>query len=215
MRAALFLGGEYPSSENYYLKHLENIQLIAAADSGAEMLRRLETPPHLLIGDMDSISPSTLGWCKKMGSEIFIFPVEKDDTDTGIALSLLKERGSIEVSIFGATGKRADHFVGTLFSIYGVQKLSQNSATIMEEDFQIGLIEGQVEFKSRAGEIWSFFPFGERLPVVSLEGFKYPLVERILDYSKPLGISNLAVEDKLKIACKGGALLYFRWFKEF
>ncbi|MFZ2829708.1 MAG: thiamine diphosphokinase, partial [Mesotoga infera] len=114
------------------------MDVIVAADSGAEKLRELERPPEILVGDMDSISPATLEWCRKSGTQILIFPPEKDDTDTTLAIKILYERGALEVDIFGASGRREDHFLATLFSIYGAD--ANMKLLITEENFQAGLI---------------------------------------------------------------------------
>ncbi len=54
-KAALFVGGEYISSTEFYMRKLEETSFVSAADSGAEKLRSLERHPDLLVGDMDSL----------------------------------------------------------------------------------------------------------------------------------------------------------------
>jgi thiamine pyrophosphokinase len=216
LKAGLFLGGQYPSSNDYYSRRISKMGVIAAADSGAEKLRELERPPEMLVGDMDSVSPATLDWCRKSGAQILTFPPEKDDTDTTLAIRALYERGVLEVDIFGASGKREDHFLATLFSIYGAD--AGMKLLITEENFQAGLIKEDDSctiMEAIEGETWSFLPFGGGLPVVTLEGFKYPLIRQTLDYTRPLGVSNVATGPLVKVLCRGGALLYFRWLKEF
>jgi len=215
LKAGLFLGGQYPSSNDYYSRRISKMDVIVAADSGAEKLRELERPPEILVGDMDSISPATLEWCRKSGTQILIFPPEKDDTDTTLAIKILYERGALEVDIFGASGRREDHFLATLFSIYGAD--ANMKLLITEENFQAGLIrsDSRTIMEAIEGETWSFLPFGSGLPVVTLEGFKYPLEGQTLDYTRPLGVSNVATGSLVKVICRGGALLYFRWLKEF
>ena len=211
--AALFLGGSYPSSKEFYNGRLSKADLVVAVDSGAEMLRCLGVYPHLLVGDMDSLSRSSYEWCVEHGSETLLLSVEKDDTDTEIAIRELERRGVSEVEVFGATGKRPDHFIATIFSIYNA--CNRLKILISEENLQIGIIRGFSVFKVQIGETWSFFPFGENIPSVTLYGFKYPLLDHMLDYSKPLGVSNVTVEKEITVFCKGGTLLYFRWLKEF
>ncbi|MBN2252264.1 MAG: thiamine diphosphokinase [Kosmotogaceae bacterium] len=211
-KAALFVGGEYISSSEFYSRKLKETTLVSAADSGAEMLRSLGRHPDLLVGDMDSISETTLDWCRRKGSLIIIYPPEKDDTDTQIALQSLEEREITEVEIFGATGLRLDHFMGTLASIYGVR--NSLKATIVEDSVEIGMVSKELISSVEPGETWSLFPFGGQQTVISLKGFKYPLRDAFLEYGNPLGVSNETIESEVQILCKGGTVLYFRWLKK-
>jgi len=211
-KAVLFVGGQYISSTEFYLRKLHETPFVAAADSGAETLKRLGIHPHLLVGDMDSVSGSALSWCRSEGSLVLIYPPEKDDTDTQIALQALEERGIAEVEIFGATGLRLDHFMGTLASIYGAR--NSLKATIVEDSVEIGMVSKELISSVELGETWSLFPFGGQPTMISLKGFKYPLRDAFLEYGNPLGVSNETIEREVRILCKGGTALYFRWLKE-
>ncbi|WP_367356823.1 thiamine diphosphokinase [Mesotoga sp.] len=211
-KAVLFVGGEYISSTEFYMRKLQETSFVSAADSGAEMLRSLGRHPDLLVGDMDSISETTLDWCRSKGSLILIYPSQKDDTDTKIALQALEERDIAEVEIFGATGLRLDHFMGTLASIYGVRNTLK--ATIVEDSVEIGMVSKELVSSVELGEIWSLFPFGGQPTMISLKGFKYSLKDAFLEYGNPLGVSNETKESEVQILCKGGTVLYFRWLKK-
>ncbi len=197
-KALLFVGGQYISTMEFYFRKLNETSFVSAADSGAEMLKSLGRHPDLLVGDMDSVSQE---------------PPEKDDTDTQIALQALEERGFSNVEIFGATGLRLDHFMGTLASIYGLRHTLK--ATIIEENVEIGMVSREMTLFVNRGEIWSLFPYGGQQTIVSLEGFKFPLTDASLDYGKPLGVSNETVDEEIQISCKGGTALYFRWLKRY
>jgi len=212
-KALLFVGGQYISTMEFYFRKLNETSFVSAADSGAEMLKSLGRHPDLLVGDMDSVSQETLQWCRGRGSLVLIYPPEKDDTDTQIALQALEERGFSNVEIFGAAGLRLDHFMGTLASIYGLRHTLK--ATIIEENVEIGMVSREMTLFVNRGEIWSLFPYGGQQTIVSLEGFKFPLTDASLDYGKPLGVSNETVDEEIQISCKGGTALYFRWLKRY
>ena len=59
---------------------------IICADSGAGYLRAIGMVPHVIIGDMDSLSPGMLEYFKERGSRIIRFPEDKNETDTQLAL---------------------------------------------------------------------------------------------------------------------------------
>ena len=62
-------------------------QLLQAADRGLAHLNRLGLAPHLVVGDFDS-----LGWTPE-GGHVIRHPVEKDDTDTMLAIRTAGQDG--------------------------------------------------------------------------------------------------------------------------
>lgn len=211
MKAVIFLGGVRDSSIDFLKAEVEEADLLVGVDSGANILRELELIPDLVIGDMDSIKPAVLDWCIKKGSEIITYPEEKDETDTELALKTVLERKIDEVVLVTATGNRPDHFYGTLIIMYEYSKLMD--IMLKTEDLRIGFVMGDKILEAIPGETWSFMPFGEKIPTVSLYGFKYGLKNKRLNYQQPLGVSNIAISKDPKIIVDIGTVIYFRWLK--
>jgi len=67
---------------------------IIAVDGGANELRRRGIIPNVIIGDMDSISQSTLNYFKDKGVKVVTYPHEKDETDLELALVYAFENGA-------------------------------------------------------------------------------------------------------------------------
>ena len=77
-----------------------------AADGGWLACRKTEVIPDLLLGDFDSLS------AQPDFPNILRVPVEKDDTDTMLAVKTGLERGETEFHIYGGMGgRRTDHTV--------------------------------------------------------------------------------------------------------
>ena len=78
--------------------------LVIAADAGFQTCRKAGIVPDLLLGDFDSMDqPADF-------ANIHRSPVEKDDTDTMLAVKTALEQGCDTVYIYGGTGgKRLDH----------------------------------------------------------------------------------------------------------
>ncbi|MBR2460789.1 MAG: thiamine diphosphokinase, partial [Clostridia bacterium] len=55
--------------------------LVIAADAGFSSLKELNVSPHIVLGDFDS-----LGEIPRVDCELVRHPVEKDDTDMGLAV---------------------------------------------------------------------------------------------------------------------------------
>lgn len=73
-----------------------------AADGGWLACRKTEVIPDLLLGDFDSLS------AQPDFPNILRVPVEKDDTDTMLAVKTGLERGETEFHIYGGMGGRPD-----------------------------------------------------------------------------------------------------------
>ncbi|ACR80100.1 MULTISPECIES: thiamine diphosphokinase [Kosmotoga] len=210
--AAVFLGGNDGHSDKFYREKANSADLIVAVDSGAEVLRRLNIVPHLLIGDMDSISPETLSWCSSMGTEIKKFLSEKDETDTELAIDELVKRGIKDALLLTATGERPDHFYAILMLLYAFSKKLE--LKILTEELEIGVVHNEEKsFVVSTKEVWSIFPIGSQIPVVTLKGFKYSITEKEMPFDKPYGVSNISISSSVSIKTSRGAVIYYRWLK--
>ena len=79
---------------------------IIAADGGWLACRKTGITPDLLLGDFDSLST------RPDFPNILRVPVEKDDTDTMLAVKTGLERGETEFHIYGGMGgRRTDHTI--------------------------------------------------------------------------------------------------------
>ena len=78
--------------------------LVLAADAGYLACRQAGITPDLLLGDFDSMDqPADF-------DHVCRVPVEKDDTDTMLAVKTGLEQGCGEFYIYGGTGgRRLDH----------------------------------------------------------------------------------------------------------
>jgi len=83
---------------------LEKDDYIIAADGGWLACRKTGITPDLLLGDFDSLRT------RPDFPNILRVPVEKDDTDTMLAVKTGLERGETEFHIYGGMGgRRTDH----------------------------------------------------------------------------------------------------------
>ena len=90
-----------------------------AADGGWLACRKTEVIPDLLLGDFDSLS------AQPDFPNILRVPVEKDDTDTMLAVKTGLERGETEFHIYGGMGGRTDH---TIANLQGLLYLADHGA---------------------------------------------------------------------------------------
>ena len=92
---------------------------VIAADGGLKHLQQLNIPPDVIIGDFDS-----LGYTPK---DARVFPVEKDDTDSMLAVRHGLREGCRRFILYGSLdGPRLDHTVANLQTLLF---LAHNGAT--------------------------------------------------------------------------------------
>lgn len=174
--------------------------LVIAADGGLRHTEKCAVQPTLILGDFDS-----LGYTPDRAE---VFPVEKDDTDSMLAIKEGLRRGFRRFVLYGALdGARLDH---TVANLQGLQYLADHGAT----GYLVGLREiatvlksEKVTFPAGAKGILSLFCLGPEATGVNISGLHYPLKDGTLDCSFPLGVSNHFEGEKSEISVKNGSLV--------
>lgn len=174
---------------------------IIAADGGYEHCLSTGLRPHLLLGDFDSI-PSL-----PSQETIQQFPVEKDDTDTMLALKTGLSMGFRTFHIYGGTGGRMDH---TIANLQALSFLAHENAQgfLYDEGFVFtALRNGSLRLPPRNQGIFSIFCLGPDAHGVSIQGAQYPLQHGTLSSTFPLGVSNHFLGEPVEIRVEDGCLL--------
>ena len=174
-----------------------------AADAGLRLCRQLGQSPDLVLGDFDSMDVSDAP------ADALHVPVEKDDTDTGLALREGLRRGCREFFIYGGTGgRRLDH---TLANLQSLAFLRENGARgwLYDRDFVYTVIKNETLTLRREVDwgLVSLFALGDRARGVTLTGLQYPLDHAELTCAFPLGVSNHFAEERAAVTVEDGLLL--------
>ena len=80
--------------------------LLIAADGGAHHCRALGLNPHVVVGDLDSLSPALRAQLEASGARFEIHPARKDETDLELAIRATMREGAQEVLILAALGEQ-------------------------------------------------------------------------------------------------------------
>ena len=156
---------------------------ILAADGGLSHLKKLGITPHGIIGDFDS-----LGYVPQ-GAQVF--PVEKDDTDSMLAVRKGLELGYRRFELYGALdGERLDHTVANLQTLGFLARHGAEGYLVGLTYMAAVLKNGTFHFPATAKGILSLFCLGADACGVTLEGLQYPLNNGTLTADFPLGVSN-------------------------
>jgi thiamine pyrophosphokinase len=184
--------------------------LIVAADSGLALAETAEFKPDWIIGDMDSLNNDRLN-CYSI-ERIIRYPADKDNTDTELALALLREKGCGETWIIGGGGGRTDHF-------FGIRELFEGDAfpsrwlTPAEDIYCIegpcgktGGPGGKLAMSLAPESVVSVFLTGCGPWKAESTGLKWSL-DNVRWKRGMTGLSNIATEEKIGISSKQGRFM--------
>jgi thiamine pyrophosphokinase len=203
-RAVIFANGILPDPAAAR-RLLQSGDLIVAADGGYHNASSAGVTPHIVIGDMDSVSPSKLEEVEKAGGLILRFQKEKDETDLELAIRYVLEKQATKVIVIGALGGRLDQLLGNLSLLTGVPagvdiRLDDGKEEVMVVDHSISII-------GKPGDMISLIPWGAAVTGIFTEGLRYPLRGETLLPHKSRGISNEMMDLKASINFSDGTLI--------
>lgn len=176
---------------------------VIAADAGYRVCQSLDIVPDLLLGDFDSMEqPADF-------ANVHRSPVEKDDTDTMLAVKTALEKGCDTIYIYGGTGgKRMDHTLANLQTLLYLRRRGARG-WLYDDDFVWTVIENEsltVEKEVEWG-LFSAFCLGDRAEGIDEVGFQYSLSDAVLTPDFPVGVSNHMMELTATVTVRKGALV--------
>ena len=167
-------------------------------------LHALGIVPDLLVGDFDSLGTHPAG------VPVRVFPVEKDDTDMGLALEEGFSRGYRDFVLYGADGGRMDHYLANLQLLGGVSRRNAAARMVCDGCDVYALTDGELALPRRdPGTIVSVFCHGSCAEGVTLKGLRYPLHRALLSCDRPLGVSNEYMSEVASVTVEKGTLLVY------
>ncbi|MEE3381354.1 MAG: thiamine diphosphokinase [Succiniclasticum sp.] len=212
-------GGRKPAREwlKQVLKSLPHNTTVVAADRGLDYLADADTVPSLVVGDGDSAEKESWEAARKAGLTRD-YPRDKDYTDLQL---LLEQMDDDKFWVFsGVFGGRFDHLFSAFQSI-GAQALHQKQAMVLADEREICVFVPAgttVSFYPPEGEspvAVSLLPFTDET-MVSLEGVKWPLDQKILFRDIPYSVSNVMSDAELekemprvRLTCHTGMTVFY------
>ncbi len=204
-RAIIFVNGLLDDTAGLQ-GYLQSDDWLVATDGGLRHCRALGLAPHVLIGDLDSVSEQDEDWVRAQGGRVLRYPPEKDETDLELALTLARSEGFTTIRMVGALGGRVDHLLGNL-SLLAQPDLVGLDVRIVQPGSEIFMIRGQAEIEGRAGDLVSLLPLFGTAQGVRTEGLQYPLrAEDLLPYHAR-GVSNVMLGARAAVSVDAGLLL--------
>ncbi|NLD72229.1 MAG: thiamine diphosphokinase [Chloroflexi bacterium] len=180
--------------------------LVIAADGGANWLHARGLGAHLLVGDLDSITPEAQAALVAGGCRVLEHPRRKDETDTELALLEAVARGARRITLIGASGNRIDHTLGNIL-LLAMPALEGIQTTIYDGHSYLSLVRREATVRGRAGDVVSLLPIGGDAEGVTTDGLEYPLRGETLRMGPARGISNVLAGREGRVAVAQGCLL--------
>jgi thiamine pyrophosphokinase len=200
-RALIICNGE-PPTRRLVRKLASHADLIVAADGGANAARLYGIRPHIIIGDLDSVSATT----KRVFASSSILRVRRqDNTDLEKALDYLVSKSIKNVCIVGATGRRIDFTFGNLSVIWNYT--SRMRITFVGDGWKAMPVESGKEVRAKVGTTVSLIPFGS-CSGITLKGLRYPLTNATMKVGE-IGVSNIVKRSPFSITVRRGNMLLF------
>jgi len=198
-RALVICNGE-PPSRRLARRLVRTHDAVIAADGGSNIARRYGIRPDMIIGDLDSVTPSTL---KLFKHSKIVRMTRQDNTDLEKALDYVVDLGYSSATVIGATGKRLDFTLGNLSSMW------RYAATIdllfVGDGWQALPVGRSRTIAARRGTTVSLIPFGA-CSGITLKGLKYPLHGATMHVGE-IGVSNVVRSSPFSVRVKKGRML--------
>lgn len=209
MNTLIVSGGEINLEFLYKYYNDNKNSTIIAVDKGLKALHELNIIPHHIVGDFDSVNKEILSsYTNNSNITIHKYNPEKDYTDTDIAIKLAIDLNSSCINIIGGFGNRIDHLLANIHIL--MHSLNANiPCYLLDECNKVYLINSTTEIhKNKAyGKYISLIPLTSSVKGLTLDGFKYPLVNYTMPIGISLGISNEIIDDIATISLSNGILI--------
>jgi thiamine pyrophosphokinase len=206
MHVVIFAGGTYqPGTASQ--KALASADMLIAADSGAETALRLGHVPACIVGDFDSLDNQFVEQARSRGSRIISAAVEKDETDTELAVQLAIEQGATQITLLGALGgQRFDHTIANVLLLAGFDTVP---IQIIDGPSTCWLLRGpgHTTIHGQTGDLLSLLPLTGDASGIRTQGLYYPLNGETLRFGKPRGVSNELTGTQARVSLESGLLL--------
>ncbi len=183
--------------------------IVIAVDGGLDHARAAGLAPSGLVGDLDSISDAGLAWAEEHAT-IVRHPVDKNHTDTELALAFAADMAPNRLTLVGA-GDRLDH------TITAVGALGHRSLTSIPhvdgwwngQHVDVLHGPGSLELELVAGSMLSIVALHGPCSRVRLTGTKWTLDGVSLDPVVGWGVSNEVLDGAVTVRLSTGVLTIF------
>ncbi len=206
MKVVVVASGEIDASDATWL---DDADQVIAADGGAGSLDRLGVRPNLLVGDLDSIDLLLLDRLEAGGTRVERHPIDKEASDTELAVAAAFDAGAGAVVVLGAMGgARIDHELANLLLLAAESLAGRDVRAARGGTHVRALHVGErIDLSGSVGDLVTLLSVGGTVDGVTTEGLRWPLVEATLEMGRSRGLSNEIIAAPASVRIGNGTLL--------
>lgn len=204
--AIIFAGGDNAPSVSG--TDLPEATWVIAADSGLDHALRLGITPHLLVGDLDSVSKEALTFAQAADIDSDIASTDKDLTDTEMALAHAVRLGATRILVVSAGGGRLDHAHGLLTALFNPDWQGiQMEAIIDLAHVHVVHGPGAITLDAAQGDLIGLHAMNGTAHGVRTSGLRWTLNDEDLVPWISRGVSNEFSGERATIFLQKGSLM--------
>lgn len=206
MHVVIFAGGTVRPGKALF-DAIGSADMCIAADSGAATALQYGCTPQIVVGDFDSLDESLVEDLGKRGSKIRRAAIEKDETDTELAVQVAIDEGATSITLAGALGgARFDHAMANILLLVGFESVP---ITLVDGPSRCWIVRGpgNATIDGRMGDLVSLLPLTGDANGIHTRGLYYALKGETLSFGKPRGVSNMLTGEHAEVSVESGMLL--------
>lgn len=207
MRAVLVASGETDAAD---ARWLDGADRVVAVDGGTAWLASVGRRPDMVVGDLDSADPALIAALEADGVPFERHAMDKEASDTELAVAGVVTAGADEVVILGAlAGPRLDHQLANLTLLADPILANVRDLRIVRGGTMVRGLHGggELVLDGAAADLVTLLPIGGDAVGVRTTGLRYPLDGETLSIGRSRGLSNVVVKPPASVSLEGGSLL--------
>ena len=207
MRIVIFANGELLDPKGV-ADDLAAADLLVAANGGTRLAGSLGVKPHVVVGDLDSVSDTHVGVLEALGVLVVRHPKRKDRTDLELAMMYAHAQGATDVVVVAGMGKRWDQTLAN-FLLPGAASFSGMSVRFTDgRSCAAWLRDGEtLHIGGPVGATVSLLPLQGPAEGVTTAGPEYPLDDADLASASTVGVSNVTTTEPASVSVRRGLLV--------
>lgn len=188
---------------------IERADIRIGSDRGALYLIQQGYIPDYALGDFDSVTADQLELIKEKAKSFeMVDAIDKDDTDSMLALKKAISLNPDTITLIGALGSRYDHSINNIQLL--IQTVEANIPCFIEDERnRISIVnpKRKVRLNKSRFENVSLIPLSSVVKGITISGFKYSLQDATFTQGEAYGISNVLLDEVGTVEVKEGHLL--------